>query len=123
MNRETIASLEQQARALDATAVHVLVEGNTLLDVGDTARPIRVQSIRKSLISALYGVAYDQGVVDLGATLGEVASTTHPLSPTRRSPRPSRTCSPLAPASTFRPPKPALRSSRPAARTHRAPTG
>ncbi|MDT5172306.1 MAG: hypothetical protein QOD02_5687, partial [Mycobacterium sp.] len=25
MNRETIASLEQQARALDATAVHVLV--------------------------------------------------------------------------------------------------
>ncbi len=72
MNRETIASLERQARALDATAVYVLVEGNTLLDVGDTARPIRVHSVRKSLISALYGVAYDQGVVDLGATLGEV---------------------------------------------------
>ena len=72
MNRETIASLEQQARALDAIAVHVLFDGDTLLDVGDTARPVRVHSVRKSLISALYGVAYDQGVVDLGTTLGEV---------------------------------------------------
>jgi CubicO group peptidase (beta-lactamase class C family) len=72
MNSATIASLEQQARGLGATGVHVLVDGHTLLDVGDTSRPVRVHSVRKSLISALYGVAYDQGVVDLGATLGEV---------------------------------------------------
>src|ERR1700688_2862001 len=72
MNRATIASLEQQARALGAAGVHVLVDGHTLVDVGDTSRPVRVHSVRKSLISALYGVAYDQGVVNLGATLGEV---------------------------------------------------
>jgi CubicO group peptidase (beta-lactamase class C family) len=86
MNRETIASLEQQARALDATAVHVLVDGHTLLDVGDTAKPVRVHSVRKSLISALYGVAYDQGVVDLGATLGDVGiDDTPPLTDQEKS--------------------------------------
>jgi len=72
MNRTTIISLEQQARALGATGVHVLVDGHTLVDVGDTSGPVRVHSVRKSLISALFGVAYDEGVVDLGATLGEV---------------------------------------------------
>jgi CubicO group peptidase (beta-lactamase class C family) len=72
MNRGTIASLEQQARAFGATGVHVLVDGHTLVNVGDTSRPVRVHSVRKSLISALYGVAYDQGVVDLGASLGQV---------------------------------------------------
>jgi CubicO group peptidase (beta-lactamase class C family) len=72
MNRTTIFSLEQHARALGATGVHVLVDGHTLVDVGDTSGPVRVHSVRKSLISALFGVAYDEGVVDLDATLGEV---------------------------------------------------
>jgi CubicO group peptidase (beta-lactamase class C family) len=72
MNRATIASLEQQARALGATGVQVLVGGHTVVDVGDTCGPVRVHSVRKSLISALYGVAYDDGVLDLGATLGQV---------------------------------------------------
>jgi CubicO group peptidase (beta-lactamase class C family) len=123
MNREAIASLERQARDLDATAVHVLVDGHTLLDVGDTARPVRVHSVRKSLISALYGVAYDQGVVDLRTTLGEVGiDDTPPLTGQEK----SATIEDLLTArsgATFRPPKQALRSSRPAAHTHRAPTG
>jgi CubicO group peptidase (beta-lactamase class C family) len=72
MNRTTIFSLEQQAHALGATGVRVLVDGHTLVDVGDTSGPVRVHSVRKSLISALFGVAYDEGVVDLGATVGEV---------------------------------------------------
>jgi hypothetical protein len=43
MNRETIASLEQQARALDATAVHELVDGHTLCadDAGAIKRTVR----------------------------------------------------------------------------------
>ena len=53
MNRTTISSLERQARALGATGVRVLVDGHTLVDVGDTSGPVRVHSVRKSLISAL----------------------------------------------------------------------
>ncbi|MDT5044949.1 MAG: hypothetical protein QOG75_802 [Mycobacterium sp.] len=86
MNSATIASLEQQAHGLGATGVHVLVDGHTLLDVGDTSRPVRVHSVRKSLISALYGVAYDQGVLDLNATLGEVGiDDTPPLTEQEKS--------------------------------------
>ena len=121
MNSATIAALEQQARGLGATGVHVLADGRTLVDVGDTSRPVRVHSVRKSLISALYGVAYDQGVLDLSATLGQVGiDDTPPLTEQEK----SATIEDLlwlAPASTFRPPKAALRSSRHAARTHRAP--
>jgi CubicO group peptidase (beta-lactamase class C family) len=72
MNHATAISLEQQARALGATGLRVLVDGHTLVDVGDTSKPVRVHSVRKSLISALYGVAYDDGVLDLGATLRDL---------------------------------------------------
>ena len=124
MNSATIASLEQQGRGLSATGVHVLVDGHTLVDVGDTSRPVRVHSVRKSLISALYGVAYDQGVLVLNATLGEVGiDDTPPLTSTGEK---SATIEDLLTARSgvyLCSPKAALRSSRHAARTRRAPTG
>jgi CubicO group peptidase (beta-lactamase class C family) len=122
MNSATIASLEQQARGLAATGVHVLVDGHTLVDVGDTSRPVRVHSVRKSLISALYGVAYDQGVLDLNATLGQVGiDDTSPLTEQEK----SATIEDLltARSGVYLPPPEGGASSPPAARTHRAPTG
>ncbi len=39
---------------------------------GDGARPLAVHSIRKSLISALYGQLHDSGSLRLDTTIGEL---------------------------------------------------
>jgi CubicO group peptidase (beta-lactamase class C family) len=72
MDGATMNSLEQQARDLGATGVTVLVDGHPLVEIGDTGKPIWVHSVRKSLLSALYGIAHDEGIIDLGTTLGDL---------------------------------------------------
>ena len=54
------------------TAALVHHAGRTIIEVGDVSCPVHIHSMRKSIISALFGQAYDRGEVDLNATLGEL---------------------------------------------------
>ena len=67
-----LPAVEQQLRLLQVTAAQIRHAGRTIFQLGDVARPIHVHSIRKSILSTLFGQAYDRGQVDLGVTLGEL---------------------------------------------------
>lgn len=62
--------------ALDAgrgsTALMVVEDGRPILCWGDVARKSSVASVRKSLISLLYGIHVDGGAIRLSSSLGEL---------------------------------------------------
>lgn len=71
------ADLLTQAQAystrLGSTAVMVVQNGGVVAQWGDTARKAPIASIRKSLASALYGIAIEDRKIRLTATLAELA--------------------------------------------------
>jgi CubicO group peptidase (beta-lactamase class C family) len=62
----------QLANELKLTAVVIAHDDGAIMEWGDTRRPVNVRSIRKSLISALYGSAVDRTIIDLNVSLGEL---------------------------------------------------
>ncbi|MBI5324199.1 MAG: serine hydrolase [Ignavibacteriae bacterium] len=54
---------------MNASAVMVIYNGNILLSYGDVNRRFLIHSIRKSIISALYGIYVDEGKIDINNTL------------------------------------------------------
>lgn len=55
------------------SAAVMIVDSGTLVQAwGDTARPIHVQSARKSFLSALFGILEAESGVDLSATLAQL---------------------------------------------------
>ncbi len=60
--------------------------GHVILACGDVERSFEAHSVRKSLVSGLYGTAVDRGEINLDATLADVAlDDTTPLTPAERS--------------------------------------
>jgi CubicO group peptidase (beta-lactamase class C family) len=57
------------------TSLLVLQEGRTVLELGNTGRASYVASVRKSLLSILYGVHVASGVINLDATIGTLGIT------------------------------------------------
>lgn len=57
------------AQEINSTAVVVLYDGQLVLEWGRTTLRIKSHSIRKSLLSALYGVAVQKNLIDLSSTL------------------------------------------------------
>ncbi len=55
-----------------ATSVVVLHEGRVVAEWGDTALVSDVRSVRKSVVSVLYGIAIERGLIDPAATLAEL---------------------------------------------------
>ena len=53
-----------------AAAFMVIYKGKVLISWGDVKRRFVCHSMRKSFISALYGIQVDRGTIDLGKTLG-----------------------------------------------------
>lgn len=60
------------ADSIGSTAVFVVYRGAVLFDWGETSRRFKCHSIRKSLLSALYGIYIDNGTIDVNKTLGEM---------------------------------------------------
>lgn len=58
--------------SLDAVAQFVVYQGAVLIDWGETARRFSCHSVRKSLMSAMYGVYIDQGIIDTTKTLAQL---------------------------------------------------
>ncbi len=60
------------ADELGASSVIVIADGRTVAEWGETNRKISAHSVRKSLVSALYGVAIERGLVDISMTMSEL---------------------------------------------------
>jgi CubicO group peptidase (beta-lactamase class C family) len=50
----------------------VLVDGKVILSWGDSTQKLSIHSMRKSLLSALYGIAVNQNTINLSATLASL---------------------------------------------------
>lgn len=70
-----------------ATAVIVIRAGHLVAELGDTSLESSVHSVRKSLLSALYGIAVDRGMIDITRTLAslDIDDVGPPLSEVERS--------------------------------------
>ncbi len=66
---EKLEEARQLADSLDTAAVMIVQSGLVVDAWGATALPLRCHSVRKSLLSALYGPHVDDGTIELGRTL------------------------------------------------------
>jgi CubicO group peptidase (beta-lactamase class C family) len=70
---EKLAEAERFAADLKLTAVMVVWRGSVIAAWGDVAARVSLASVRKSLLSALYGVAIAEGRIALTRTLKDLA--------------------------------------------------
>ncbi|GAE25113.1 beta-lactamase class C and other penicillin binding proteins [Halalkalibacter wakoensis JCM 9140] len=67
--------------SLGSTAAMVIYNGKVLFEWGDVTKKSSAHSVRKSFLSALYGIHHEQGTINLDDTLEELNITdTTPLS-------------------------------------------
>ena len=69
---ERLAEARGIARGADSTALFVIHRGRVVLAHGAVERPFAVASVRKSLLSALYGIYVGEGRIDLATTLEQL---------------------------------------------------
>ena len=59
-------------------SVLLIDRGRVVAEWGDPAKRAKIASVRKSLLSSLYGIYADQGRIDLGKTLAELGIDDRP---------------------------------------------
>lgn len=64
--------VEERLSTLATTAMMAVVGGRVLFEYGDVETVSYLASVRKSVLSMLYGIYVDRGVIDLDATLAEL---------------------------------------------------
>ena len=69
---EALAAAEEYAGNIDTAAVMIIVDDVVLYEWGETARKFNVHSIRKSLLSALYGIHVELGDIDLSLSMEQL---------------------------------------------------
>jgi CubicO group peptidase (beta-lactamase class C family) len=62
----------------------IVVDGKVLFQWGETGRKFNVHSIRKSLLSALYGTSFDKGEIKLSSRLEQLGIDDNPPSLTKK---------------------------------------
>jgi CubicO group peptidase (beta-lactamase class C family) len=67
---EKLAKAEDYTRAYAPTAVMIVQDGKIIASWGDVAHKVNVRSMRKSFLSALYGVGVAEGHISLDQTIG-----------------------------------------------------
>jgi CubicO group peptidase (beta-lactamase class C family) len=68
-SREKLQAARAYAGTIPTAAVMLIVDGKVLDEWGETGTRFNVHSIRKSLLSALYGIHVGEGHIDLSATM------------------------------------------------------
>lgn len=68
------------ASTLNTAGYIVIHKGKIVQEWGDTQRNYKCHSVRKSFLSALYGIHVDQGNIDLNATLADLKIDDNPPS-------------------------------------------
>ncbi len=71
-SQEGLDSIRREVEALGSAAVMIVTRGQVVFSHGDVRRNYRAHSIRKSLLSALYGMAIENGSIDPTRTLAEL---------------------------------------------------
>jgi CubicO group peptidase (beta-lactamase class C family) len=61
-----------------SSAVIIVQHGKVVAEWGDTTKPTELASIRKSLLSALIGIAVSDHLINLDSTLGELGIDDNP---------------------------------------------
>ncbi len=69
---DRLKAAQDYSTSLKPTAVMVVQDGKVIASWGDVARKVNVASIRKSLLSALYGIAVAERRIDLGSSLADL---------------------------------------------------
>jgi CubicO group peptidase (beta-lactamase class C family) len=69
---EKLEKAEAFTQTLNTAAVMIVVDGIVLDAWGETARKFNIHSIRKSFLSALYGIHVNAGTIDLSKTMEEL---------------------------------------------------
>jgi CubicO group peptidase (beta-lactamase class C family) len=67
-----LAEAEALSRELGTTALMIVHHGRIIAQWGDVTQKVRVASIRKSFLSALYGIAVAEGRIDIALTLADL---------------------------------------------------
>ncbi len=67
-----LAAVDDYARTLQTSSYIVVQHGRIIHEYGDTARPINLQSMRRSVMSVLTGIYVDRGVIGLDSTLAQL---------------------------------------------------
>ncbi|TCQ15728.1 serine hydrolase domain-containing protein [Rhizobium sp. PP-CC-3G-465] len=67
-----LKAAQAYATSLKPTAIMVVQDGKVIASWGDVSRKVNVASVRKSLLSALYGIAVAERRIDLGSTLADL---------------------------------------------------
>jgi CubicO group peptidase (beta-lactamase class C family) len=67
-----IAALETRIDSAGSAAFMIVTRGKVVAAWGDTARTFLTHSVRKSFMSALYGMAVAEGKIDTARTLGSL---------------------------------------------------
>ena len=62
----------EYSKTVDTAALMIVVNGMVVDEWGNTSVRYRSHSMRKSLLSALYGIYVEEGVIHLSSTLGEL---------------------------------------------------
>ena len=86
LSTEVAVALDAQVAQFESDAVVVYCGEERAYASGALAEKYNVASVRKSLVSALYGIAAERGLVDLDASLGQLGfdDALHPLSTSER---------------------------------------
>ena len=83
-----LAAVGRYADSLGSGALMVVYRGHVLAAWGDVAREFQAHSVRKSLVSALYGATVGEGRIDLEATLADLGiDDTTPLTAVEKTAR------------------------------------
>lgn len=67
-----LEAVRQKLSTMPTTGLMAVVGGRVLMEYGDVATVSYLASVRKSILSMLYGIYVDRGVVDLDLTLAEL---------------------------------------------------
>ena len=71
-SKSRLEAAREFAQKIDSTGVMIVQDGRVLAAWGNVAQKVRVNSIRKSVLSGLYGIAVTDGRIDLEKTMQEL---------------------------------------------------
>ena len=71
-SNQKLSEARKYANKIGSSAVIVIVDGELVVEWGHTTERFKSHSIRKSLLSALYGIAVEKGLIHLNDTMGDL---------------------------------------------------
>lgn len=68
----TLESVHEYWQSLPANSLVIMEDGKVVVQWGDVENRVKLSSVRKSLLSAMYGPSVHDGAIDIHATLDEI---------------------------------------------------